>query len=106
MALNLDYYEVMQISPNAELDTIQRVYRILAQRFHPDNQSTGDAERFRVLTEAYGVLSDPEKRAHYDVKRPQRQQERSRLLSEAVRAATDVEAEQILRLTVLELLYA
>src|SRR5436309_311083 len=82
----MDYYEVMQISPNAELDTIQRVYRLLAQRFHPDNQATGDAERFRVLTEAYQVLGDPEKRAQYDVHRPDRQEERSRLLSEAVRA--------------------
>ena len=104
--LACDYYEVMQISPNAELDTIQRVYRILAQRYHPDNQATGDAERFRLLTEAYEVLSDPEKRAHYDVNRPQRLQERSYLLSEAIRAVTDVEAEQLLRLTVLELLYA
>ena len=102
----VDYYEVMQISPNAELDTIQRVYRLLAQRYHPDNQATGDSERFRVLTEAYQVLGDPEKRAQYDVHRPDRQQERSRLLSEAVRAVTDVEAEQLLRLTVLELLYA
>lgn len=101
-----DYYEVMQISPNAELDTIQRVYRLLAQRFHPDNQVTGDAERFRLLTEAYQVLSDAEKRVSYDLNRPQRLEERSRLLSEAVRAATDVEAEQLLRLTVLELLYA
>jgi curved DNA-binding protein CbpA len=102
----IDYYEVLQISPNAELDTVQRVYRLLAQRFHPDNQTTGDSERFRLLTEAYGVLGDPEKRAEYDVHRPDRQQERSRLISEAVRASTDIEAEQLLRLTLLELLYA
>jgi len=101
-----DYYEVLQISPNAELDTVNRVYRILAQRFHPDNQTTGDAERFRLLTEAYQVLGDPEQRARYDVLRPERQQERSQLLSEAVRAANDVEGERLLRLTVLELLYA
>ena len=101
-----DYYEVLQISPNAELDTIQRVYRLLAQRFHPDNQATGDAEKFRLLTDAYTVLGDPEQRARYDVHRPQREQERSQLLSESVRAANDVEAEQLLRLTLLELLYA
>lgn len=102
----IDYYEVLQISPNAELDTIHRVYRLMAQRFHPDNQATGDADQFRRLTEAYAVLGDPEKRAQYDVDRPQRLQERSYLLSEAIRAVTDVEAEQLLRLTVLELLYA
>ena len=102
----IDYYEVLQISPNAELDTIQRVYRLLAQRFHPDNQATGDADKFRLLTDAYTILGDPEKRARYDVHRPERQEERSKLLSESVRAANDVDAEQLLRLTVLELLYA
>jgi len=102
----LDYYEVLQISPNADPDTVHRVYRLLAQRFHPDNQSTGDAERFRALTEAYHVLGDPERRAQYDVHRPERQQERAHLLSETLRAQNDVESEQLLRLTVLELLYA
>ena len=101
-----DYYEVLQISPNAEPDTVHRVYRLLAQRFHPDNQSTGDSEKFRTLTEAYQVLGDPEQRAQYDVHRPERQKERSRLISHAVRAVNDVQGEQLLRLTILELLYA
>jgi curved DNA-binding protein CbpA len=101
-----DYYETLQISPNAELDTVQRIYRLLAQRFHPDNQATGNAERFRQITEAYQVLSDPEQRARYDAVRPERERERSRLLSEAVRAETTVQAEQFLRLTLLEILYA
>ena len=102
----LDYYEVLQISPNAEPDTIHRVYRLLAQRFHPDNQSTGDSERFRLLTEAYQVLGNPEQRAQYDVHRPEIQEERSRLISHAVRAVNDVQSERLLRLTILELLYA
>ena len=102
----LDYYEILQISPNADLDTIHRVYRLLAQRFHPDNQGTGDSDRFRQLTEAYQVIGDAERRAQYDVHRPDRQQERSRLISEALRAQNDVESEQLLRLTLLELLYA
>jgi curved DNA-binding protein CbpA len=101
-----DYYEVLQISPNADPDTVHRVYRLLAQRLHPDNQATGDSEQFRVLLEAYQVLGDPERRAQYDARRPERQQERSRLISEALRAETDVESEQLLRITVLELLYA
>ena len=37
-----DYYEVLQVSPNADLDTIHRVYRLLAQRFHPDNRESGN----------------------------------------------------------------
>jgi len=101
-----DYYEVLQISPNADPDTVHRVYRLLAQRFHPDNQNTGDAEKFRQLSEAYHVLGDAERRAQYDVHLPNRQQERSQLLSEAWKAVTDVESEQLLRLTILELLYA
>ncbi|MBZ5603510.1 MAG: J domain-containing protein [Acidobacteriia bacterium] len=63
----VDYYETLQISPNADQDTVHRVYRLLAQRFHPDNRDTGNTEIFRQLTEAYQALSDPERRAGYDV---------------------------------------
>jgi curved DNA-binding protein len=62
----VDYYELMQISPNAEVETIQRVYRMLAARYHPDNTNTGDMERFLRLNEGYQILSDPEARAEYD----------------------------------------
>jgi len=61
-----DYYEFLQISPNAEPATISRVYRFLASRFHPDIPGTGDAEKFVMLKQAYDVLSDPERRAEYD----------------------------------------
>ena len=62
-----DFYERLQISANAEPDTIHRVYRLLAPRFHPDNQDSGDESRFRAITEAYQTLSDPERRAKYAV---------------------------------------
>ncbi len=62
----IDYYEVLQVSPNADFETIERVYRLLAKRFHPDNRQSGDAEKFRILSDAYHALSDPEKRASYD----------------------------------------
>ena len=55
-----DYYEVLQVSPTAEPETINRVYRMLAQRYHPDNQQTGNESRFRNVLEAYTILSDPE----------------------------------------------
>lgn len=62
----VDYYELMQISSHAELSTIQRVYRILASRYHPDNPETGDTDKFVQLQRAFEVLSDPEQRKIYD----------------------------------------
>jgi curved DNA-binding protein CbpA len=62
----VDYYEVLQISPNADVETIRRVYRMQAQRFHPDNLESGNAEAFRKISAAYEVLNDPQRRAAYD----------------------------------------
>jgi hypothetical protein len=62
----LDCYETMQLSPNADAETISRVYRLLASRYHPDNRETGNSDKFLRLSEAYRILSDPEKRARYD----------------------------------------
>jgi len=62
-----DLYEVLQVNPKADVETIHRVYRMLAQRYHPDRQETGDAAKFQRLLEAYQTLSDLEKRAAYDV---------------------------------------
>lgn len=101
----LDYYEVLQVSPNADQEMIQRVYRLLAQRLHPDNQETGNAEKFRQLTDAYGVLSNPEDRARYDVTYHQHRQVRWRLAASAPAADTDYDAERHTRLVVLEILY-
>jgi hypothetical protein len=61
-----DCYEVMQLSPNADAETISRVYRMLAFRYHPDNKETGNSEMFLRLSDAHQILSDPEKRANYD----------------------------------------
>jgi len=62
----VDHYEVLQISPNADTETIRRVYRMQAQRFHPDNLDSGNAEAFRRISNAYEVLIDPQRRAAYD----------------------------------------
>lgn len=62
----VDYYEMMQISPKAELATVQRVYRMLAARYHPDNPETGNTDKFVLLQRAYEVLSDPDAREKYD----------------------------------------
>jgi curved DNA-binding protein len=100
-----DYYEILQISPTADPDTVHKVYRLLAQRSHPDNKETGNEALFRQLSEAYQVLSDPERRAKYDVGHAALRQARWRLVSSGVQAANDFEVEQLIRLTVLEVLY-
>ena len=63
----VDLYEVLQLSPNANAETVERVYRLLAKRYHPDNQTTGDASTFAQVHEAYEILADPHRRAEYDV---------------------------------------
>jgi len=63
-----DHYETIQLSPNADDETINRVYRTLIKRYHPDNLQTGNQDKFTEILEAYRILSDPEKRAAYDVK--------------------------------------
>jgi curved DNA-binding protein CbpA len=102
---SIDYYEALQISPNAEPDTVHRVYRLMAQRFHPDNTETGDANRFRQIYDAYHVLSDAERRAQYDALHQVQQQARWRIVANAVHVENEYEIEQMIRLTVLEVLY-
>jgi curved DNA-binding protein CbpA len=63
----IDHYELLQISPNADEDTIQRVFRHLAKKLHPDASTGGDPERFNRLLEAYRVLTDLSQRAAYDI---------------------------------------
>jgi len=62
---NHDLYESLEVSPNASQETIERMYRYLAQRYHPDRDS-GDAERFDAIAQAYRTLKDPGSRAAYD----------------------------------------
>ena len=79
----VDYYEILEISPNADSGTIQRMFRYLAQRYHPDNRDTGDRLRFDVILEAYNRLKDPIKRARYDIQHKNHSAFRWRLCEEA-----------------------
>jgi curved DNA-binding protein len=63
----VDYYDLMQISPNAAEDTIQQMFRHLAKKWHPDNPK-GDPEQFGLLVEAHKILTNPERRAAYDLR--------------------------------------
>ena len=100
----VDYYEILQISPNADPETIHRIYRILAQRFHPDNQQTGNQEMSQSLTEAYHTLTDPEKRAAYDVQHRDARRLTWRIFDQST-APMGVDGERRKREGVLTLLY-
>jgi curved DNA-binding protein CbpA len=71
-----DYYEILQLNQNADQDTIERVYRLLAKKYHPDNVDSGDGEKFRNLVQAFRVLSDPVMRASYDANYEEARSER------------------------------
>jgi len=62
---NRDLYETLEVSPTASQETIERMFRYLAQRYHPD-RDTGDAIRFDQIAKAYRTLKEPESRAAYD----------------------------------------
>jgi curved DNA-binding protein CbpA len=63
----VDHYEVLQLSQNADSDTLERVFRLMAKRYHPDNPDSGSEDTFREVHEAYEVLTDPARRAAFDV---------------------------------------
>jgi curved DNA-binding protein CbpA len=99
-----DYYEALQVSANADSETIDRVFRHLAKRYHPDNPQTGDSNRFHVLMEAHRTLTDAEKRAEYDSHYQQSVARQWSLIEEAGGYASD-EVDQVLRERLLALLY-
>jgi curved DNA-binding protein len=100
-----DHYEVLQLSPRADQATIQRVFRLLAKRFHPDNHESGDADRFKEVMEAFRVLSNPIRRAEYDAQYEERREMRWRVFDQRS-AHDDVASDRRLRDAVLSLLYA
>ncbi|WP_426625339.1 DnaJ C-terminal domain-containing protein [Leifsonia sp. McL0607] len=62
-----DYYQLLGVSRSADTTEIQRAYRKLARRYHPDvNKQPGAEDTFKQISEAYHVLSDPESRPQYD----------------------------------------
>jgi hypothetical protein len=64
---DLDYYELLQVNRDAHPTIIRYSYRFLAAMYHPDNGETGDATKFRTISEAWRTLSDEGKRAAYDL---------------------------------------
>jgi curved DNA-binding protein CbpA len=100
----LNYYDLLQIGPHADADTIHRVYRYLAARLHPDNPESGDAEAFQDLKKAYDVLSNPSRRAEYD-KACNIEPHQQLPLSSTIDFMDGIEGELNRRLAVLAVLY-
>lgn len=61
----VNFYEIFGLGPDATPEAIERRFRQLARRYHPDNQATGDRAMFDAVVEANETLKDPERRAHY-----------------------------------------
>jgi curved DNA-binding protein CbpA len=99
-----DYYEDLQISPNADAETIERVFRLLAKRYHPDNQVTGHAEKFGRISTAFKVLSVDEKRASYDAGYEVLKAKKFKI-TEPVSPSSSFENDEGLRNRILSLLY-
>jgi hypothetical protein len=100
-----DLYQVLQVSRTADVDTIRRVFHVLAQRYHPDNCDTGNQEKFRRVVEAHAVLSDPVKRAAHDVFLASEDKIRFKLF-DTLQDTQGVQAEVRKRVGILRLLYA
>jgi curved DNA-binding protein CbpA len=99
-----DYYEDLQVSPNADAETIERVFRLLAKRYHPDNQVTGHAEKFGRISTAFKVLSVDEKRASYDASYEVLKAKKFKI-TEPVSPSSSFENDEHLRNRILSLLY-
>lgn len=75
------YYEILEINEKASQEIIEKVYKVLVKKYHPDLQETAEAkakceEKIKEINEAYDILSNSEKRAEYDAKLEQEKKEK------------------------------
>jgi hypothetical protein len=101
----VDYYEVLQLNQQADSETIERVFRLLAKRYHPDNPESGDAEKFREVQTAFQVLIDPENRARFDVQYDHAKNAQWQIFTQGTALGTPEEDRRIFS-GVLSILYA
>ena len=81
-----NYYEILEVSKNASKEIIEKAYKVLAKKYHPDLQQGEEIkkaeEKMKQINEAYEILSDDEKRKQYDIKLEQIEQEKIRKIQE------------------------
>ena len=63
----IDYYRILQVSPNCSARALEAAYRALAKMYHPDHIDTADVTRFNEVIEAYRAIRNPDERAEYDL---------------------------------------
>jgi curved DNA-binding protein len=100
----IDHYEILQISPKADQETIERIYRFQAKKYHPDNQTTGNSEKFNLLTNAYKTLAHAEKRAAYDATYESSKNQQWQSVADAY-TSKGYESDQHTRRIILSILY-
>lgn len=98
----VDHYEVLEISPKASSATVERVFRYLAKKHHPDVSEQNDVVYFTQLVEAFEALRDPERRAAYDARYERQKESNAELVDSANHSGDDT----IERFELLSLLYA
>jgi len=89
----VDYYELLELSPKANFETVERVFRYLAKKHHPDVTNDGEAERrqFAQMIEAFETLREPATRAAYDILWESEQNVRNEMIESANAAKSDCE---------------
>ncbi|MCF2515089.1 DnaJ domain-containing protein [Sphingomonas sp. G124] len=63
----IDYYNILQVSPDCDAKILESAYHYLAKRYHPDHTRSADTKKLNEVIEAYRALRDPERRADYDL---------------------------------------
>lgn len=97
-----NYYDILEVSPKASKQIIDKVYKVLAKKYHPDanpeDKKEWAEEKFKKINEAYEIISDKEKRAEYD-KQLEREKEQHMLESQDLQTKCQelYEQNQILR---------
>lgn len=85
----VDYYELLEASPNANSGAIERLFRYAAKKLHSDNGNGYDAEKFSAIIAAYDTLRDPATRAAYDIEYEKQRQQKGELVSDAANVDSD-----------------